>query len=66
MQLVSVRTSQFPWTWALLALVALDVVCRLRPETAGFTPWIDGVAVIVSLGFVRAVPLEGEPVPVTK
>ena len=52
-----VSPSSFPWTWALLALVTADLVCRANPALGGLLPWIDASALFVSLGLVRAVPL---------
>lgn len=65
MNVFSSRISRFPWTWALLALVAADVACRAHPSTAGFTPWIDGVAGLVSLGLVGINPktVTADPFP---
>lgn len=60
MQLMTGATARFPWTWALLGLVALDVSCRLHPSTAALTPWIDAAAVLVSLGLVAVVPVGPE------
>lgn len=42
------RVSRFPWTTLLLALVALDLVCRLTPGLAAWTVGIDTLAVLCS------------------
>ena len=48
--------SRFPLTWLLLALVALDIVCRANPTYGGFLPWIDVAAALVFLGVLRNAP----------
>lgn len=52
----SASASRFPWTWALLMLVTLDLICRANPQFGGLLPWIDATAVVVSLGVAWMTP----------
>ena len=43
------RVARIPWTTLVLALVALDLVCRVVPGLAAYTVALDTVALACSL-----------------